>query len=140
MWCKKWLIKRRQYSHLNLLKELRSNEPTHFKNYLRMDDDSFQILLELVRPLITRKDTVMREAITAEERLIITLRYLATGSSYEDLKFRAAISPQAIGQIIPECCTAIYEALKDNYLKVREHRTAKIETQNSIYLIITKIK
>lgn len=50
----------------------------------------------------------MREAVSAEERLIATLRYLAVGNSYEDLKFTTAISPQLLGRIIPETCTAIY--------------------------------
>ena len=54
----------------------------------------------------------MRRAITSHERLSVTLRFLATGRSYEDLKFSAAISPQALGVIIPETCTAIYEVLK----------------------------
>uniref|UniRef100_A0A182NGI9 DDE Tnp4 domain-containing protein n=1 Tax=Anopheles dirus TaxID=7168 RepID=A0A182NGI9_9DIPT len=30
-------------------------------------------------------DTVMRKAITAQERLLITLRYLATGQTYSDI-------------------------------------------------------
>ena len=52
----------------------------------------------------------MRNAISAEERLVATLRYLATGCSYEDIKFRTGISPQALGKIIPETCEAIYGA------------------------------
>lgn len=60
----------------------------------------------------------MRKAITAEERLIVTLRYLATGRSLEDLKFSAVISPQALGKIIPETCSCIYKALRKKYLKV----------------------
>jgi hypothetical protein len=49
----------------------------------------------------------------------VTLQFLATGRSYEDLKFSAAISPQALGVIIPETRAAIYEVLKKDYLKVR---------------------
>lgn len=117
-WCKNWLLQRRMHTHMNLLKELRTSEPSDFKNYLRMDSNSFNLLLELVRAKITKQDTILREAISAEERLTITLRYLATGNSYEDLKFSSAISPQSIGNIIPETCWAIYETLKKDYLKV----------------------
>lgn len=60
----------------------------------------------------------MREAVSTEERLIATLRYLAVGNSYEDLKFTTAISPQLLGRIIPETCTAIYEGLVEDYMKV----------------------
>lgn len=38
-------------------------------------------LLELIRALIEKKDTVMKEAIPARDRLCVTLRYLATGNS-----------------------------------------------------------
>ena len=60
----------------------------------------------------------MRRAITPHERLSVTLRFLATGRSYEDLIFFAATSPQALGVNIPETCAAIYEVLKKDYLKV----------------------
>lgn len=60
----------------------------------------------------------MRQSISPEERLLVTLRYLATGRSMEDLKFSAIISPQALGKIIPETCKYIYLSLKEEYLKV----------------------
>jgi hypothetical protein len=44
-----------------------------------MDVVDYEYLLELVRPYITRKDTNCRRAISADERLLLTLRYLATG-------------------------------------------------------------
>jgi len=117
-WSKQWLLKRRKYSHMNLLRELQSNEPADYKNYLRMENHTFYKLLNLVRPYIEKKNTVMRESISAEERLVATLRFLATGRSYEDLKFSCAISAQALGKIIPETCWAIYEVLRGEYLKV----------------------
>jgi len=41
-----------------------------------------------------------------------------TGRSYKDLKISAAISPQALGVIIPETYAVFYELLKKDYLKV----------------------
>jgi len=63
----------------------------------------------------------MRESISAEERLVATLRFLATGGSYEDLKFSSAISAQALEKIIPETCWAMYKVLRNEYLQVRQH-------------------
>jgi len=74
--------------------------------------------LQKVAPRIRKCDCVMRRATTTHERLRVTLRFLATGRSYEDLKFSAAISPQALGVITPETCATIYEVLKKDYLKV----------------------
>ncbi|XP_031329600.1 putative nuclease HARBI1 [Photinus pyralis] len=82
-----------------------------------MDEDTYLQLLSLVAPLIKRKDNVMREAIPAHERLTATLRFLATGRTYEDLKFSTIISPQALSYIIPETCEAIWEVLHKDFMK-----------------------
>lgn len=116
-WTKDWLLKRDQYTHTNLLQELRI-EPGDWHNYLRMDAATYHHLLSLIAPRIERLDTCMRRAITPHERLTATLRYLATGRSYEDLKYSTAISAQALGKIIPDTCHAITKALQPEYMKV----------------------
>jgi hypothetical protein len=63
----------------------------------------------------------MRQAIPPEERLIATLRFLATGRSYEDLKFSTGIAAQTLGYIIPETCKVIFDVLKKEYLKVKKN-------------------
>lgn len=115
---KEWLKNKSTFSHISLVNTLKVQEPEDFKNYLRMDNESFSELLALVRPKIEKKETWLRETVSAEERLIATLRFLATGRSYEDLKFSCIISPQLLGKCIPETCWAIYEALKSEYLHV----------------------
>ena len=92
--------------------------PQDWDNYLRMDEDRYLELLSLVTPIIVKQNTKMRIAIPPHERLIVTLRYLVTGRSYEDLKFSTVISPQSLGRIIPETCDAIYKVLQPNYLMV----------------------
>nr|CAI5861774.1 unnamed protein product [Callosobruchus analis] len=118
IWQKRWLADRKKYCHIALLQELRENNPDDFKNYLRMDGDAFDKLLNLMRPHLSKQDTAMRQSIPADERLIATLRFLATGRSYEDLKFSTGISAQALGRIIPETCKALYEVLHKDYLKM----------------------
>ncbi|KAL5246308.1 hypothetical protein ACI65C_013716 [Semiaphis heraclei] len=114
-WTKDWLLKRSQYSHVNLLNELRFHPEDQS---LRMDEETYFELLQLVTPLIVKQDTHLRKSITPHERLTATLRFLATGCSYEDLKFTTIISPQLLGEIIPVTCNAIYTVLKDKYFKV----------------------
>jgi len=48
--------------------ELREEDPLAYKNFLRMSEDNFKYLLELIRGDITKEDTVMRESIPAENR------------------------------------------------------------------------
>jgi hypothetical protein len=85
-----------------------------------MNEETYLNLLSLVTPLIKKQDTIMRKAVTPHERLTATLRFLATGRSYEDLKYSTIISPRALSYIVPETFHAIYEVLKRNYLKVSE--------------------
>nr|CAH7714623.1 unnamed protein product [Callosobruchus chinensis]CAH7726808.1 unnamed protein product [Callosobruchus chinensis] len=90
----------------------------HFENFLRMKTVDFNYLLEKVSFRIRKKDTSMRRAITPKEQLIITLRYLATGDSYRSLMYLFRVPANTISLIIPEVCQAIYDVLKDEFLKM----------------------
>ena len=83
-WTKQWLLKRQDSSHVNLLKELRCH-PKDWHNFLRMNESAYLTLLSMVSPLIQKKNTTMRQAITPHERLTATSRFLATGRSYEEV-------------------------------------------------------
>ncbi|CAF4822797.1 unnamed protein product [Pieris macdunnoughi] len=78
-WAKTYLKNRDEFSHMKLIKSLDCED---FRIYLRLDHETFEELLNLVKPLITKTDTVMRKAVTAEERLIATLKYLASGREF----------------------------------------------------------
>jgi hypothetical protein len=103
----------------NLLKDLRLNQLSDFKNFLRLDATSFDELLKMIMLRIEKNTTTMRNAIPPSQLLSITLSYLATGNSFQDLKFTSAISPQSIGIIVMETCTVLIHSLKD-YIKVRK--------------------
>ena len=78
---------------------------------------TYNKLLEMVKPFLERQNTNMRECIIAEERLAITLRYLATGRHFEDLKFSALVSPRSIRAAIIETCEVLVYVLQ-GYMKV----------------------
>jgi len=44
-----------------------------------MDMMAFEQLLDIVAPQIARENTVMRMSISAKDKLLVTLRYPATG-------------------------------------------------------------
>ncbi|RVE43202.1 hypothetical protein evm_012151 [Chilo suppressalis] len=117
-WVKQWLLKREMYTHLNLLKEIQlTAEAEDYKNYFRMGEECFDELLRMVTPYITKQDTCMRKSITPEEKLAVTLRYLATGRNIEDLKFSAIMSPAAISEAIKVTGRALIYVLRD-YMKM----------------------
>ena len=57
-------------------------------------------LLEVVTTYIQKQDTVLRDSIPLIQRLSCTLRYLATVSSFEELKFATAIALQISGVLV----------------------------------------
>ncbi|KAJ4425591.1 hypothetical protein ANN_27787 [Periplaneta americana] len=117
-WTKEWIKNRERHGITNnLLRELREGDESFYKNFLRMSAADFDNLLEKVAPLIERKDTLMRRAIPPAERLVVTLRYLATGDSYKSLMYLFRITANTISQIIPEVCRAIYDVPKKEHLK-----------------------
>lgn len=57
----------------SLIAELRTHEDK-FYNFVRMSTKTFDIILKLCKPSLTKMETNFRAAITPEERLFITLR------------------------------------------------------------------
>ena len=79
-WVRNWLLEKNKHGmYRNLLSILERENPQDYRRFLRMNPSVFHELLALVEPYITRKDTCMRKAIPAGERLAITLRYIASG-------------------------------------------------------------
>lgn len=118
-WWVTTLFRNRQfYGGDQLLQDLEAEKSEKFKNFCRMSLTDFQALLKLIEPKIMKQDTNYRTAISARERLALTLRFLATGDSYSSLMYLFKISKASISRIIPEVCDAIVEALRQ-YIQVR---------------------
>ncbi|KAK4887253.1 hypothetical protein RN001_003524 [Aquatica leii] len=56
-----------------------------------------------------------------------TLLFLATGRSYEDLKFLVGISAQVLAYIIPESYAVIFNTLKTDYMKLPKSKKEWVE-------------
>lgn len=81
-----------------------------------MSPDRFEHLLSLVGPIIQKKETHMRESISAEERLVVTLRFLSSGDAQQSLCYAFRLGKTTVSNIISETCQAIYEQLKRKYM------------------------
>jgi hypothetical protein len=67
----------------------------------------------MVTPLIEKQDTCIRQAVSPHEILTATLRLLATGRTYEDLKFTPIMPPQVLSKIIPETYRSIFKSAEE---------------------------
>jgi hypothetical protein len=54
-------------------------DPKSLHQFLRMSGDTFDDLLHIVGPYLEKQNTNFKEAIPPEERLAVTLRFLAQG-------------------------------------------------------------
>nr|CAI5819399.1 unnamed protein product [Callosobruchus analis] len=73
----------------------------------------FEYLLNRIGPHIKKSDTVMRKSIPVNERLAVTLRFLASGDSFISLSYLFKMSNQVISDIVHEVCQAIITELSE---------------------------
>ena len=64
--------------------------------------------------------------ISAEEKLSVTLRFLATDESYKSPMYQFRIHRTTIAKFVPEVCEAIYKQLKDTYLQLPTTRSFEV--------------
>ncbi|VEN49127.1 unnamed protein product [Callosobruchus maculatus] len=76
-----------------------------------MTAEDFEILVNLVGPLVMKKDTNLRKAISVQDRLALTLRFLASGDSFTSLQYLFKISKQSISVIVGETSRALTTTL-----------------------------
>ena len=80
VWTRKWIASRPKNGvYHQLLKELENEDQKSLKNFLRMDKQAFLDIVKRIRPFVQKQNTWWRPAISVEERLALTLRFLATG-------------------------------------------------------------
>ena len=117
-WIRQWVARRQERGAYNtIFRELALEDSSGFADYMRMPHCKFIELLNIIGPSIQKKDTPMRMSIPPGERLALTLRYLATGESFQSLSFQFRIGKSTIAEIVLDVCTAIINTLKEKYLK-----------------------
>ena len=89
--------------------------------------------MEKVGPKIEKQATRMRMPIPVDETLAVTLRYLATGESFESLMYQFRIHRMTIPLFVPKVCQAMYETLKEEYLNVPNTKEQWLELANGTY-------
>ena len=93
IWVKEYLKRRKELGmYSRLMQELKCEDEAGFQNFVRFPVQLFHELLSAITPKIQKKDTFFREALPAGLKLAFTLRYLATGNTYQDMHFGVMMS------------------------------------------------
>lgn len=120
----------------NMLENLMPRPVGYFDNFCRMSCADFEVILQRISPLISKKDTKWRTAVPTKIRLALTLRFLATGDSYMSLQYLFKISHQLISTIVYEVCNALIRVLRDE-VKVS---TRKLHSKFNHFFIVHEAK
>ena len=84
-----------------------------------MDVTDFEVKLAQIYDLISPQERLGEtNPIECNERLALTLRYLATSESFQSLSFQYRISLYALLYIVKSCCNAIVESVASAFVKV----------------------
>ena len=98
----------------NLLLE----DECNYKNYLQMNLENFEEIFQLIKDDIRKENTKTREPIPPRLKLAATIRFLSMGESYKSLQFQFPIHNSTLSLFVPEVCQAIFNRLKEKYMKV----------------------
>lgn len=86
---------------------------TRFQAYFRLTPYLFDRVLSIVKVDLEKKSTNANPLpLTPEQKLCLTLRFLATGETYRSLAFQFRISPSYISVSIREVLKAIIQHLQ----------------------------
>ena len=117
-WVRPYLRRRQQLGHYHaLMRELAGENPDLYANFMRIDEELFDEIVEKVRPYLQRK-TVVRAPLEVGLRVAITLRFLATGDNYHSLGYAFRVAHNTISKLVPETCRAIVRSYGEEVVKL----------------------
>ena len=111
---RQWIRRREERGAFHqLVKEITVEDDKGFRIFFHLSQDQFQFVADKIRPLIQRKPqpyplNLLNNNISVEERLAVTLRFLATGDKFQSLEYLFRITRQKISTIVRETCEVIY--------------------------------
>ena len=95
-------IRRREEEGIfsNLIQELLVEDTKTYREIMRMNYESFKQILGFIEPYITPKQsTIGTKIVSPAERLVLTIRFLATGETFRSLHFQFRIGERVIEEV-----------------------------------------
>ena len=116
---RQWVKRRRESGYFtNIIQELKVGDRMGFEELFRMDVVDFEYVLSQISDLISSQEiNGGHSPVLCDERLALTLRYFATGESFQSLSFQFRISLNAVSYIVKGCCDAVVERMVPLFVK-----------------------
>ena len=118
---RKWIQRREEEGlYANLVQELMVEDTRTYREMMRMDYDCFKHILQLIEPYITLQNSGVsgQRVVTAAERIVLTIGFLATGETFSSLSLQFRISERAISYIVDSMSKAVVSYIGKEYIKL----------------------
>ena len=93
------------------------DDTKRYNNFVRMDHDMFEEMVDKPTLWIQKQATNMRRALEPGLKLAIKLRFLATGDSYLLLRYGFRVAPNTKCSLVPEVFRTIYDENHQELIK-----------------------
>ena len=116
-WVMPWLLQREERGcYRTLLDELITTDIPGYRNFIRMEPASFDLIEERINPHLRKSETNFRKPLPVGLKLAVTLRQLSTGESYTSLQYQWRVGRTTIVKFVPKVCKAILHEFQKEYL------------------------
>ena len=114
-----WILPRPVESWFEIHFHDRTIPAEYFRQQLRMDRETFQTLVGILGPWLTRQNTRFRNCISPEKVLVLGIYRLAHGNSYVSIGPVFNVGKSTVIEVVQDVVGALYE-LKDEYIHFPE--------------------
>ena len=111
-----WTKERSSYWWDHIVKQ--TFTPRDWLDNFRMSQATFVYVCNELRSTIEKANTEMRKAIPVEQRVALTLWYLATNADYRTIGHLFGVSKATVCMVTKEVCNAIVKVLLPRYIQV----------------------
>ena len=126
-WIQPLLTKRETLGAFNTKFQDVRMDPQKCRAYIRMNNTQFLYLVDLLSEDLQKENTQMRKCISPEEKICLTLRYLATGETFRSLEFQFRISRKTISDAVISTANSLVKRLGAQYLSTPKSEESWIE-------------
>ena len=92
------------------------DDPMAYRNFIQMPPELCQELEQRITAEFQRDRTLMRDPVSPEVKLAVTLRHLTTGDSYISLQHAFRVASPTIKKFVREVCDPITRAYRDQVM------------------------